>query len=155
MAKIKLVVPVLAQEKSMCCWHTAALMIWGYWQQKSGRQGPMNSVAPVYDANTGLDGSAQAFITLAKKTGMVCVPSRNTYTSEVLAAMLTERGPLWCAGMWFGFGHVIVLTGIDAGQVFFNDPDGAQRKSGTLAWFNEKLLNGVAGCIMAKDPAAY
>lgn len=45
-----------------------------------------------------------------------------------------------------------VLTGIDGGQVFLNDPDGAQKKTGTLAWFNEKLLNGLDGCIMARIP---
>ena len=57
--------------------------------------------------------------------------------------------------MWYGFGHVIVLTGIDNGTVHLNDPDGAKAKTGTLAWFNEKLLTGLDGCLMAKDPAAY
>jgi hypothetical protein len=155
MAKIKLTVPVLAQEKSMCCWHTSAMMIWQYWQQQTGRQGPMNTVAPVYDDNSGLSVSAQAFITLAGKTGLTRLPSKNTYSSADLFTLLTDKGPLWCAGVWYGFGHVIVLTGIDAGQVFLNDPDGAQRKTGTLAWFNQKLLNGLDGCIMSKDPDAY
>jgi hypothetical protein len=31
-------VPLLAQEQPNCCWHTAAMMIWLYHQQKSGRQ---------------------------------------------------------------------------------------------------------------------
>lgn len=155
MPKIKLDVPVLAQEKSMCCWHTSAMMIWQYWQQQTGRQGPMNTMAPVYDANTGLDVSAKAFITLTKKTGLMILPSQKTYDNSDLFKLLRDKGPIWCAGMWYGFGHVIVLTGVDAGQVFLNDPDGAQRKSGTLAWFNEKLLNGLDGCTMAKNPAAY
>jgi ABC-type bacteriocin/lantibiotic exporter with double-glycine peptidase domain len=155
MAKTKLNVPILAQEKSMCCWHTSAMMIWQYWQQQTGRQGPMNTVAPVYSANTGLSVSAAAFITLASKTGLMRLPSQNTYSSGDLFALLKGNGPLWCAGMWYGFGHVIVLTGIDGGQVFLNDPDGAQRKTETLAWFNQKLLNGLDGCVMAKDPAAY
>jgi hypothetical protein len=155
MAKIKLEVPAYAQEKSMCCWHTSALMIWHYWQQQSGNHGPMNTILPVYDANTGLSVSVQEFITLTKKTGMLRLPSKNTYTSDDLFSMLTDKGPLWCAGTWYGFGHVIVLTGIDAGEVFLNDPDGGKKKTGTLAWFNAKLLNGLDGCIMAKDPAAY
>jgi len=155
MAKIKQNVPVLAQEKSMCCWHTSAMMIWQYWQQQSGRQGPMNTVAPVYKDNTGLSVSVPAFITLAKTTGLMRLPSQNTYSNMDLFRLLRNNGPLWCAGVWYGFGHVIVLTGIDGGQVFLNDPDGAQRKTGTLAWFNEKLLNGLDGCIMAKDPSAY
>ena len=54
MALIKLNVPTLAQELSDCCWHTSAMMIWLYWQRQSGRQGPMNTVQPVYQANTGI-----------------------------------------------------------------------------------------------------
>ncbi|MGH7617011.1 MAG: papain-like cysteine protease family protein, partial [Gemmatimonadaceae bacterium] len=153
MRKIKLDVPVLAQEKSMCCWHTSAMMIWFYWQEQNGRSGPMNTVKPVYDANTGLSVSVQSFITLAKTTGLKPLPAKNTYSNDDLFALLRDSGPLWCAGTWYGAGHVIVLTGIDGGTVFLNDPDGAQRKTGTLAWFNEKLLNGLDGCTMAKDKA--
>lgn len=155
MPSLKLTVPVIAQEKSMCCWHTSAMMIWQYWQQQTGKQGPMNTVAPVYEANTGLSVSAQSFITLARKTGLMRLRSKNTYDNNDVCKLLTNHGPLWCAGLWYGFGHVIVLTGIDNGIVFLNDPDGAQRKSGTLSWFNEKLLNGLDGCLMAKDPSAY
>jgi hypothetical protein len=153
MGMIKLSVPVLAQEKSMCCWHTSALMIWTYWQQHTRRHGPMNTLSPVYEANTVL--SPQAFITLAKKTGLMPLPSQNTYTNMDLYRMLYDLGPLWCAGYWYGFGHVIVLTGTEAGWVYLNDPDGGQRKMGTLAWFNEKLSKGLNGCIMAKHRAAY
>jgi hypothetical protein len=32
---------------------------------------------------------------------------------------------------------------------------GTKRKTGTLAWFNEKLQDGLDGCILAKDPKAY
>lgn len=31
---------------------------------------------------------------------------------------------------------------------------GTKRRTGALAWFNERLLNGPDGCVMAKDPAA-
>ena len=153
--KLKLTVPVLAQEKSMCCWHTSAMMIWFYWQQKTGKQGPMNTVAPVYESNAGLSVSAQAFITLATNTGLMRLPSKNTYSNVDICSLLSDKGPLWCAGTWYGFGHVIVLTGVDGNQVFLNDPDGGKRKVGTVAWFNTKLLNGLDGCVMAKDPAAY
>jgi hypothetical protein len=155
MGKIKLDVPALAQEKSMCCWHTSAMMIWFYWQQQTGRFGPMNTMKPVYDANTGLSVTAQSFITLAKTTGLRELPSKKTYSSDDLFDLLTDSGPLWCAGTWYGPGHVIVLTGVDGGTVFLNDPDGAKCKSETLAWFNAKLLNGLNGCTMAKDKAAY
>ena len=32
MPTIKLDVPLVAQEKANCCWHTSAYMIWLYWQ---------------------------------------------------------------------------------------------------------------------------
>ena len=155
MSEIRLDVPLLAQEKSMCCWHTSAMMIWLYWQGKSGRQGPMNTALPVYNDNTGLEVTAQSFITLAGKTGLMRLPSKSNYSNDELVQLLTNNGPLWCAGVWYGEGHVIVLTGISNGQVYLNDPDHAQRKSGTLAWFNEKLMNGLDGCMMSKNPAAY
>ena len=155
MSDFRLVVPLLAQEKPMCCWYTSAMMIWLYWQSKTGRQGPMDTVGPVYVADTGLEVSAQAFITLAGKTGLKRLPSKNIYSNDDLVDLLKANGPLWCAGTWYGFGHVIVVTGVSSGQVYLNDPDGAQRKVGTLAWFNQKLMNGLDGCVMAKDPKAY
>jgi hypothetical protein len=48
-----------------------------------------------------------------------------------------------------------VLTGVDGGTVFFNDPDQGVKKSGTIAWFNEKLSNSLPGCLMYKDPQRY
>ena len=97
MADIKLDVPALAQEKSMCCWHTSAMMVFQYWQQQpGGRAGPMNTIAPTYTNNTGI--SPQAFITLAKTVGLVAVPTKNTYTAGDLQKLLADHGPLWSAG---------------------------------------------------------
>jgi hypothetical protein len=155
MATLKLDVPVLAQEKSMCCWHTSANMIWLYSQGKSGRQGPMNTIMPRYDDNTGLTVSAQAFIVLAQKVGLKPLPTKNLHSENDLVGYLKKYGPLWSAGFWYGFGHVIVLTGIAGGTVHVNDPDGGKKKTGTVAWFNEKLLSAVAGSLMYKDPDAY
>lgn len=153
MPVIKLKVPTLAQEKAMCCWHTSASMIWGYWQQQSGRAGPMNTLQRVYTDDTGL--SPQAFITLAKSVGLRNAPTSNTYSSMDLLRLLRDYGPLWCAGYWYGAAHIIVLTGVDGNQVFINDPDQGQQKTGTLSWFNDKLCNSLSGCLMAKDPQAY
>ena len=153
MAMIKLNVPTLAQEKSMCCWHTSAMMIWLYWQQQSGRQGPMDTLSPVYSANTGL--SVAALITLAKRVGLLDLPVKQLHDNKDLFTYLRDRGPIWCAGVWYGFGHVIVLTGVDGGTVYFNDPDQGVKKTGTLAWFNEKLMSSLPGCLMYKDPARY
>ena len=152
---IKLDVPTLAQELDMCCWHTSAMMIWQYWQKVSGRQGPMNTVAPVYTANTGLPATAQSFIVLARKVGLLDVALKNTHSTQDLERYLGKYGPIWCAGTWYGFGHVIVLTGVEGGTVYLNDPDGGVKKEGRLDWFNKELMNGLAGCMMYKDPAAY
>lgn len=153
MSTIKLDVPVLAQELSDCCWHTSAMMIWQYWQGQSGRQGPMNTLGPVYTANTGL--TPQAFITLAKTAGLKAVPDHKTWQSGTLRLALRDRGPLWCAGYWFGVGHIIVLTGVDGEKIYFNDPDQGVKKEATVHWFNTKLANGITGCVMQKDQAAY
>jgi ABC-type bacteriocin/lantibiotic exporter with double-glycine peptidase domain len=153
MATIKLIVPVLAQEQSMCCWHTSAEMIWNYWHRYTKRHGPMNTLQQDYNVNSSL--LPTEFITLAKKTGLMPLPSQSTYTNMDLYRMLYDLGPLWCAGHWYGFAHVIVLTGTEPGWVYLNDPADGQRKMETLAWFNKKLSKGLIGCIMAKDPAAY
>jgi hypothetical protein len=155
MAKVLLDVPTLAQEKSMCCWHTSAMMIWFYWRQQTGRLGPMNTLGPTYAANTGLPPNVQALITLGKTTGLKALPTKNAYSSADIYATLKQCGPLWCAGTWYGFGHVIVLTGVDGGTVFLNDPDKGVKKDGTLDWFNKKLMNSLAGCIMYHDPETY
>src|ERR1700752_692334 len=115
----------------------------------------MHTIAPVYDANKGLNVSVQEFITLTLKTGLKRLPSQNLDNNAELCGLLRDNGPLWCAGFWYGFGHVIVLTGVEGNQVFLNDPDRGKQTTGTLSWFNDKLLNGLDGCIMAKVPTAY
>ena len=46
--------------------------------------------------------------------------------------------------MWFGYGHVIVLTGVDGDHVYFNDPEpmgeGTLDRRESIAWFNNNLL---------------
>jgi ABC-type bacteriocin/lantibiotic exporter with double-glycine peptidase domain len=152
MARVTFDVPTIAQEKTMCCWHTSAMMIWQYWQQKTGRQGPMNTLGPVYEANTGL--SVHAFITLGEKTSLKALDLKNTYSNGELYALLKQCGPLWCAGYWYGAGHVVVLSGVDEGTVFINDPDRGVKKEGTIAWFNEKLARA-DGALRYKDSEAY
>ena len=155
MSRIKLEVPLQAQERANSCWNTAAYMIWLYWQGQTGRQGPMNTVAPAY-ARSGSSGiTPQEFITLAKNVGLSALPLKNLQTSDDLYGYLTARGPLWCAGYWFGVGHIIVLTGVDGGTVYFNDPDGGVKKEGTVNWFNTCLASSISGCLMYKDQARY
>ena len=155
MLRLRLDVPVSAQEKANSCWNTAAFMIWLYWQKQTGKQGPMNTVSSAYEiADTTALPYAQ-FITLAKKVGLQSLPVKNQHLELDLYGYLKNHGPVWCAGLWFGPGHVIVLSGIDASKVYFNDPDGGVRKEGTVKWFNEKLFTQWIGCLMVKDAKAY
>ena len=155
MPMIKLDVPVVAQEKANCCWHTSAYMIWLYWQQHGKGAGPMNTVAPKYDVadTTGL--YPAEFITLAQKVGLNKLPLKLQHTEDDLYSYLSTSGPIWAAGYWFGVGHIIVVTGVDKGEMHFNDPDQGVKKKGTVKWFNEKLASQLPGCLMVKDPAAY
>ena len=152
---IKLDVPLLAQEKANCCWHTAAMMIWLYNQQQTHRKGPMNTVADAYARADAEPLYWAEFITLAKNVGMIGLPMANNYTAADLNQMLTKSGPLWCCGMWYGVCHVIVLTGVEPGVVYLNDPDQAVKKTGTINWFNQKLYSSASCSIMVKDPERY
>ena len=155
MPRIQLDVPLAAQEKSNCCWHTSAYMIWLYWQQNGKGAGPMATVTSSYAvADTRGIGPAQ-FITLAPRGGRKALPVKNQHSEDDLSSYLSEYGPVWSAGFWFGVGHIIVLTGVDKGLVQFNDPDGGVKKEGSVKWFNEKLSAQLPGCLMVKDPTRY
>lgn len=146
-------VPLVAQTSNNTCWHASSLMIWYYWQGVTNKQGPMNTLAENYKNDQGV--TPQQFVALAGKAGLRKVFQRYiNYTPEVLQNLLTQYGPLWCAGFWYGVGHIIVLKGIDGDTIFFNDPDGGVAKTNTVAWFNSKLAK-IDGCLMYKNPQAY
>ena len=149
----KLSVPLEAQRKSSTCWHASALMIWRYSQITSGRAGPMYSLSEKWGRNETI--SPQEFISLAKNVGLVELPLANIHTTSSLEAWLKTHGPIWCAGFWYGPGHIIVLTGVDTGIVLLNDPDGGKPKLGTIAWFNQNLSSKISGCMMVKDSKRY
>lgn len=147
-------VPLEAQSKNSTCWHAAAMMLWRYSQQLTGRQGPMNTLANSWVNNNPI--LPREFIELGKRVGLVSVHKPGTeYSADGLEAMMRNWGPLWCAGHWYGVGHIIVLTGVQVNTVFLNDPDRGLRKKGTLSWFNAKLDGNLDGAVMAKDPRAY
>lgn len=147
-------VPVVAQTSQNTCWHASSLMIWYYWQGVTSRQGPMNTLSGSYSNDKGV--TPQQFITLAEKVGLKKVDQQYiNYSSAIIEGLLTKHGPLWCAGYWFGPGHIIVLTGIDGEDIYFNDPGGGVRKTNKMNWFNAKIAKAVPGCIMYKNPGAY
>lgn len=155
MGIIKFDVPLVAQEKANCCWHTSAYMIWLYWQRNGKGAGPMNTIASSYAA-ADTDGiGPQQFITLAKTIGLKALPVKNEHSEADLYNYLKSGGPVWSAGFWFGVGHIIVLTGAGKGKVCFNDPDGGVAKEASVKWFNEKLSSQLSGCLMIKDSKRY
>ena len=115
----------------------------------------MNTVAKKYEVadSTGL--YPAEFITLADKVGLYKIPVKNKHSEDDLFKYLRDGGPVWSAGFWFGVGHIIVLTGVGKGKVYFNDPDQGVKKEGTVKWFNEKLATQLSGCLMVKDPGRY
>ena len=78
---------------------------------------------------------------MAQANGMVRVHPQNGagFTSQELDVLLSTRGPLWVAR---GFGHVVVLTGINDAVTTFNDPMLNGELNGTLAGFNQDLVAG-------------
>lgn len=149
---VKLNVPLVAQRKSDTCWHASAQMLWYYSQGQSGRQGPMNTISDNWNNNRPV--TPADFIKLAQNVGLMSLADKDSFSEQGLEGLLRQHGPIWCAGFWYGLGHIIVLTGVDKGEVFLNDPDQGKAKTGTLAWFNEKLAK-VAGRMMVKDPSRY
>ena len=114
--------------------------------------GPRLGLPKTWAANKGI-GPTQ-FADLAATEGLVPVAWPTTHqTNGTLYAALRLWGPLWCAGYWYGSGHVIVLTGVEDETIYLNDPDGGVAKSDTIAWFNSKLAK-IPSSVMRKDPKA-
>ena len=130
---IKLVVPLVTQKLSNECWYASMCMV-AYYRVA----GPRLGLPQVWKENKGL--YTYDFIKLAKTEGMksILTPT-NDLSSAQLETLLRNYGPLWCAGEWDGVGHVVVLTGVEGGQVFINDPSPYKNKRvESVQWFNEK-----------------
>ena len=151
MAFHKLEVPVVAQSSSDTCWHASSEMIWYYWQNITGRVGPMNTLRDDFAANRPIND----WPTLAKTVGLKEIGADKAYTSNDIKSLLVTHGPLWAAGNWYGVGHAIVITGIDGETVHLNDPDGGVKKTGLVNWFNTMRFRTWPDALLAKDPARY
>ena len=154
MSYYSLTVPVVAQTSDNTCWHASASMIWAYWQSLTGRQGPMNTLGNKWSNDQPVN--VRDFVALAGKVGLKAVdPRPSDYTGSVIRGLLLRHGPLWCAGDWYGPGHIVVLTGIADSTVYLNDPDGGVKKYESVAWFNRHLANELRGSMMYKNQHAY
>ena len=127
-------VPQIRQEKSMACGHAAARMLYGY-----KRRACIDPLPATYARNTGI--SAQMFVLLARSVGLQTVPRvSQTYDWTFMDNLLHFYGPIWAAGMWNGFPHIIVVTGVDAdGTLYVNDPADGMPHVHNMTWFNERI----------------
>jgi hypothetical protein len=144
---IQLNVPLVAQMREMDCWYAGACMVAYYYEA-----GPRLGLPARWAENKGILPDTNDFPALAKTEGLVSVVAPNrVWTESNLTKLLQDFGPIWCVGGWYGFGHVVVLTGVDETNVHINDPDGGVAKVQSIAWFNQKLWKDVSGCMMRRD----
>lgn len=142
---VKLNVPLVYQQRSMSCWYASACMV-AYYREAGPRQG----LPQKWNANNGIN--LKDFIRLAQAEGLLSIKSPTTnLTEQQLEVLLQNHGPIWCAGRWDGAPHIVVLTGVEHGNVYINDPNPARGKRlETINWFNTRLDNHVANCMMYK-----
>lgn len=140
---VKLDVPMVVQMKNMSCWYASCCMV-AYYHVA----GPRLGLPEKWAANNGI--GLKDFIRLAQAEGLTALRSpAGPLSEQQLTVFLRNYGPLWCAGQWDGVGHIVVLTGVESGNVYINDPNPAvKRRVETIDWFNKKLDNHVAGCLM-------
>jgi hypothetical protein len=115
-------------------------MIWDYHQQMSTS---INPLPIIYESNSGI--KPEEFVKLAIKLGMLTVGQVNmSYHPSFLIKLLNDYGPIWAAGKWYGFNHIIVVTGADQnGKVYVNDPGPPAKKEHDISWFNDKIAKEV------------
>src|SRR5262245_43320752 len=111
---VHLRVPLVRQDQRMECWYASACMVAYYFAA-----GPRLGLPGRWKENKGLNPTFGEFIALARAEELtpVIAPNR-TWTEAALERLLRDFGPIWCAGYWYGPGHVVVLTGVDTGMVF-------------------------------------
>jgi hypothetical protein len=144
---IKLEVPLVPQDKSMSCWYASACMVAYYYEA-----GPRLGLPKRYAENQGVNPTVGDFVALAKAEHLTPVIAANRAWGDTsLERALRDFGPIWCAGYWYGPGHIVVLTGVENGSVLINDPDGGVKKTGTLAWFNSKLAKMYPECLLRRE----
>ena len=142
---VKLNVPLVNQLRNMSCWYASACMV-AYFREA----GPRLGLPDKWNANTGIN--LNDFIKLAQAEGLISIRSpTSNLTEQHLEVLLRNNGPIWCAGRWDGLPHIVVLTGVEKGKVYINDPSPVKGKRvETLAWFNQKLDKHVQNCMMYK-----
>jgi hypothetical protein len=143
-------VPLVGQVRNMDCWYAAACMV-AYYRET----GPRLGLPKHWIADSGVQPSELPRLAQVEGLKPLARPSGTHAVNKYgVFRWLLDSGPLFCVGDWFGFGHAIVLTGIDAETIYINDPDdgvggdAGSRKTNTVAWFNQHLWWHVPDCVM-------
>jgi papain like cysteine protease AvrRpt2 len=131
-------VPMIHQEKSNSCWQASARMIYGFKKLSCISPLPKN-----YDHDKGL--SASDFVRLAMAIGLRTLPQVSmSYDWTFIDDVLRRYGPIWAAGRWNGFPHIIVITGVDSdGILYVNDPAFIAPQKRDIRWLNERISKDI------------
>ena len=136
---MKLNVPYIRQTGPLDCWHAAIRMIYAYKKQMSPNPAPS-----LYQADAGLSQDCASVAAMAKDSGMKAVPIQPV-NEQQLEATLRTYGPLWLplndvSGA--NGAHVVVITGVENGTIYINDPawltnpSQENKKARNMLWFN-------------------
>lgn len=137
--KFRMNVPLVPQARNSSCWYAAACMV-SYYREA----GPRFGVPMVWQENKGISLAQES--ALARHEGLTAfpLPKSRKFSEANIYAALKQAGPLWAGGNWDGDGnHVVVITGIDSGKVYYNDPwpvgKGIKNAHRPLEWFSKWL----------------
>jgi len=132
-------VPLVPQACNSSCWYAAACMV-SYYRES----GPRLGLPKVWQENKGISLAQESALAINEGLSAYPLPVSKKFSEANLYAALKQAGPLWAGGDWDGDGmHVIVLTGIEGGKVYYNDPwpveKGIKDDSRPIAWFSKWL----------------
>ena len=137
--KFRMDVPLVPQARNSSCWYASACMV-SYYREA----GPRLGLPKVWQENNGISLSEES--ALARNEGLVAwpLPKSKKFSEADVYATLKQAGPLWAGGDWDGDGmHVVVLTGIEGGKIYYNDPwpvdKGRKNDSRPISWLNKWL----------------
>ncbi len=143
---VQLRVPMVYQSNPMSCWYACVCMV-AYHHVA----GPRLGLPEKWRTDSGINFYDMVRLAGEEDFAEVKTPIKN-FTSLELATLLDKYGPLWCAGVWDGFNHVVVLTGVVDDTVYINDPSPSQgQRVETLEWFNDKRSRYFNNVMMRYD----
>ena len=138
-------VPYIPQIHARSCWHASARMLYAY---RGMSISPLPETFRLGLTASGIGGLHPSRVTeLAMDVGlhMLRAPIISISPKD-LERWLRRFGPLWVAGLWDGFPHVIVVVGVglgDPNRVWINDPNPLRRRRAeTITWFNDRIATG-------------